>query len=126
MDRTTGKPLGERERIDQAIADVLSTPVGTRVTIRDYGSRVFEYLDKPMTKAWRVQVISEVAKAIRSWVPEFRVKSVEVAADSDLPTGKATFMIDGDYLFASRTEPGRVRVEVQSSPSEGRVRAFAR
>jgi|GEM_PF-4022428 len=42
MDRFTGAPIGERADIVQAVADILTTPIGTRVERRAYGSMLFD------------------------------------------------------------------------------------
>ena len=44
MDRETGKSLSGIEHLRQSIRDILTTPIGSRVMRRDYGSRLFELL----------------------------------------------------------------------------------
>lgn len=38
MSATTGRALTEREHLAQSIADILTTPLNTRIMRRDYGS----------------------------------------------------------------------------------------
>ncbi len=49
MNAATGRNLTGLDHLHQSIADILSTPIGTRVMRRDYGSRLPELIDAPMT-----------------------------------------------------------------------------
>lgn len=41
----TGKRLSGVAHLRQSVSDILNTPVGSRVLVRDYGSDLFELLD---------------------------------------------------------------------------------
>ncbi|GGG09006.1 MULTISPECIES: GPW/gp25 family protein [Cysteiniphilum] len=45
VDRYSGRVLDDIEHVKQSIKDILTTPIGTRVQLRAYGSRLFEYID---------------------------------------------------------------------------------
>lgn len=45
MNAHTGQPLAGLDHLRQIIADILSTPLNTRVMRRDYGSRILELID---------------------------------------------------------------------------------
>ena len=45
MSAVTGKPLEGLDHLRQSIADILSTPIGTRVGRREYGSLLAELVD---------------------------------------------------------------------------------
>jgi hypothetical protein len=47
MDAVTGKPMYDTAHLSQSIGDILSTPIGSRVMRRDYGSALFELVDAP-------------------------------------------------------------------------------
>ena len=47
MSRTTGKPLSDEDHLRQSIRDILSTRIGTRVMLRDYGSNIPRMVDLP-------------------------------------------------------------------------------
>jgi phage baseplate assembly protein W len=49
MDNLTGKSLADLAHLRQSIADILTTPIGSRVMRRDYGSRIFQRIDAPLT-----------------------------------------------------------------------------
>ncbi|CRY18829.1 phage baseplate assembly protein [Yersinia enterocolitica] len=45
MSRNTGRAITDADHISQSIADILITPVGSRVTRRTYGSLLSELID---------------------------------------------------------------------------------
>ena len=49
MNAHTGQALSGLDHLRQSIADILSTPLNTRVMRRDYGSRIPELIDQPIT-----------------------------------------------------------------------------
>ncbi|HET9511389.1 MAG TPA: GPW/gp25 family protein [Sphingomonas sp.] len=64
MDRLTGKPISGVDHLRQSIADILGTPLGTRIGCRDYGSELPELLDQPMNDLGRIRVFAATALAI--------------------------------------------------------------
>jgi phage baseplate assembly protein W len=64
MDRHTGKAIAGTEHLLQSIDDILSTPGGTRIGRRDYGSLVPRQLDQPNNPAGRLRVIAAAALAL--------------------------------------------------------------
>lgn len=80
MSRETGAALDRDAHIAQSVADILSTPIGSRVMRRSYGSRLFDLIDAPMNDVTRVDVFAAVAEAIATWEP--RLKLVRVSVDS--------------------------------------------
>lgn len=75
---TTGKALSGIAHLRQSIVDILSTPIGSRVMRRDYGSRIFELLDSPMNDQQAVEFIAATAEALARWEPRIKVRSVNV------------------------------------------------
>jgi phage baseplate assembly protein W len=78
MCRNTGRLLGELAHLKQSIVDILTTPIGSRVMFRDYGSRLFELVDQPTNDRLKVQIYSATAEALGKWEPRFRCKKVSV------------------------------------------------
>lgn len=77
--RTTARPIGDEERLAQSIGDILSTPIGSRVMRRDYGSALPLLIDQPMNGETVVDVFIATAEAIDRWEPEFELRRVEIA-----------------------------------------------
>jgi len=80
MDRATGKQLSGDEHLAQSIADILSTPLGSRVMRRDYGSLLPELLDRPLTAATRLLCAQATALAIARWEPRVTVRQARSPA----------------------------------------------
>lgn len=80
MDRITGKPIEGLEYIRQSIGDILSTPIGTRLCLRDYGSHLPELLDQPANALTRLRIYAATALAISRQEPRIRLTRVSLAA----------------------------------------------
>jgi phage baseplate assembly protein W len=80
MDRITGRALAGESHLAQSIADILTTPVGTRVMRRDYGSTVPQLLDAPLNGQTLLEFYGAVADALRKWEPRVTLARVQVVA----------------------------------------------
>lgn len=91
----TGKPLSGIAHLRQSIRDILTTPIGSRVMRRDYGSRLFSLIDAPMNRATLLNIYAATADAIAKWEPRFKLQSV--TASSAAP-GSVVLNMVGEYL----------------------------
>lgn len=66
------------DHVVQSIRDILLTPIGTRVMLRDYGSRLPGVLDHPLNAATVIDATMAAAEALNRWEPRFRLRYVEV------------------------------------------------
>ena len=82
MDRHTGRALSGIDHLKQSIEDILTSPVGSRVERRDYGSRLFELIDRPVNAAWFADCYAYVAEALDRNEKRFSLSSVKVMAVS--------------------------------------------
>jgi phage baseplate assembly protein W len=101
MNRTTGSPLSGDDHLAQSIGDILSTPIGTRVMLRDYGSRLFDLIDQPLNSITRLKFIAATVDALRRWEPRLRVTRVLLSASD--ASGSAAITIEGERL----DQPGK-------------------
>jgi phage baseplate assembly protein W len=92
---TTGKALGGIDHLRQSIADILGTPIGTRVMNRDYGSRLPRLVDAPVNRSTVMDIIAATVEALKRWESRIDVKSVKVVAASG---GSIELDIAGTYL----------------------------
>lgn len=104
MSRHNGLPIGSMTHLRQSIQDILTTPLGTRVARRDYGSRLPDLVDLPMTAGLKVDIASASAEALDRWEPRFALSRVSVAAAN--AAGKIQLGIEGDYLGQPITVEG--------------------
>ena len=77
-DANTGRALSGDSHLQQSIRDILTTPIGSRVMRRDYGSKIPELIDNPFNAATRAEIIAEAAIALERWEPRLDVISINV------------------------------------------------
>lgn len=83
VDRLTGKHLSGSAHLRQSVSDILSTPVGSRVLLREYGSDLPELVDHPQGDLTRVRIIAATATALARWEPRLTVTRVTVVFLND-------------------------------------------
>ena len=94
-DANTGKALSGLEHLRQSVRDILTTPIGTRVMRREYGSQLYALLDAPLNRSTLMDLYAATADALRRWEPRLRVTKVQ----ADMPEpGAVVLTITGDYL----------------------------
>ena len=108
MDKHTGQRIDdEAEHIRQSIADILGTPVGSRIMRRSYGSLIPSLIDQPGNPATRLRLMAATVMALVTWEPRIRVQraSIEVGIDGkavvDLEAVRRTGPRSGDALNLS-------------------------
>lgn len=94
MDTNTGRALSGIDHLKQSVRDILTTPIGSRVMRRDYGSRLFELIDNPTNPETMADIISSTASSLKQW--ERRIDVTRVLVTSAIP-GKITLNIEGKY-----------------------------
>ncbi len=79
MEASTGRAIGQAAHIGQSIADILTTPIGSRLMRRLYGSYLPALVDQPATPANILRLKAATAQAIIKWEPRTRVSRIGVA-----------------------------------------------
>ena len=97
MSADNGAALDGVEHLAQSIRDILTTPIGSRVMRRDYGSRIFELVDQPFGEALQRAVVAATAEALQRWEPRLRLGRVTVVSAGE---GRVSIDLDGTYLPA--------------------------
>lgn len=95
MNKNTGLALGDRDHLRQSIADILLTPIGSRVMRREYGSLVPELIDKPDNRKTEIRLYAAVAGALMRWEPRIRISSIAFARESGRP-GRVVVKLAGE------------------------------
>ena len=95
MNVNTGKTISEIAHIKQSITNILTTPIGSRIMRRDYGSRLFERIDQPINGDLIAEIYSDVVEALFTWEPRFEVEQVKVQS---IEKGKITIDLEGSYV----------------------------
>jgi len=97
MDATTGRPLGDLAHLRQSIARILSTPIGSRIARRDFGSLLPELIDQAMNPLGRMRLLAATAQALLRWEPRLRITGVTLEA-VDAAAGAYALAIEGIRL----------------------------
>ncbi|MES9901124.1 MAG: GPW/gp25 family protein [Sedimenticola sp.] len=105
MTNHSGKSTDGLAHLRQSIQDILTTPIGSRVMRRDYGSRLFELIDQPINPRTQLQLYAAGADALMRWEPRLRLHQIQLNVDSANP-GKMTLSISGT------AKTGTVELEV--------------
>ncbi|MDH1586995.1 GPW/gp25 family protein, partial [Stutzerimonas stutzeri] len=93
MNRTTGTAIDSTAHIAQSIGDILTTPIGSRVMRREYGSLLPDLIDAPFNDATRLQAYAAVAMALLRWEPRIRLSRVQL--DLGEQAGQVLLDIEG-------------------------------
>jgi phage baseplate assembly protein W len=102
MDRTTGRRIAGMDHLKQSIADILTTPLGSRLERRTYGSLLPGLIDAPDNAVTRLRCYAAIASALMKWEPRLRVTRVRMES-GDVP-GQAVITLEGEF----RPTGGRV------------------
>lgn len=94
-DATTGKPLDGIAHLRQSISDILTTPIGSRVMRRDYGSSLFKLIDAPVNRNGIMDIIAATAQALAKWEPRLRLESCKIVSAEP---GRVVLDLMGEYL----------------------------
>lgn len=95
INSNNGKRLGGIDHLRQSIRDILTTPIGSRVMLREYGSRIFDLIDAPMNRSTLLDLYAATADALQKWEPRFKL--LQVQAVSAAP-GWIELDLIGQYL----------------------------
>lgn len=94
-DATNGKPLDGIAHLRQSIRDILTTPIGSRVMRREYGSRLPELVDAPTNAETITDLYAATAEALLNWEPRFALTNVSIASAA---AGTIELNLTGQYL----------------------------
>lgn len=94
MNANTGRRITGIDHIRQSVRDILTTPIGSRVMRREYGSLISELLDRPLNDATLMQIYAATVMAIIRWERRFSVINIRFDLSTSSP-GKGTIEIDG-------------------------------
>lgn len=100
MNRDTGRTISDAEHISQSVTDIITTPIGSRVMRRNYGSYVPHLLDSPQNAVTRMRLIAATVMALTEFEPRIRVRKIEIYANK----GGAVLMT----VYADRADTGEM------------------
>lgn len=92
MSAHTGRHLELDAHIRQSVRDILTTPIGSRVMRREYGSLLPELVDQPLNNATLLRVYAAAAIAIMRWETRIRLQRISVST-----LGQGELVVDLDF-----------------------------
>ncbi len=95
-DAATGKRLSGIAHLRQSVVDILTTPIGSRVMRRDYGSRLPRLVDRPLNPDGLVELYAATAEALAKWEP--RLELQRVWAEEAGAAGRVAINLECRYL----------------------------
>lgn len=93
MDASTGCAIEGDAHLRQSIADILTTPLGSRVMRREYGSLLPGLIDAPFNPSTRVQLYGAIATALMRWEKRIQLTKVDVVS-GEMP-GRVVVTLEG-------------------------------
>lgn len=96
VNAVTGEALGGVAHLKQSISRILTTPIGSRVMRRDFGSRLFQLVDRPQDKNFAIEVFSAVAEALDKWEPRYKLTKIAIVSAN--ANGNTVIDLEGEYL----------------------------
>jgi hypothetical protein len=92
MHAINGQVLSGLAHLHQSLRDILTTPMGSRVMRRVYGSAVPELIDQPLNGTTRLQLYAATAYALQRWEPRLRLSNVQLHYNAQ---GQAHLTLEG-------------------------------
>lgn len=109
MNAITGSAIDGLDDLKQSIRDILTTPMGSRVMRRDYGSRLPDLVDAPINRRSLAAMYAATASALRRWEPRFKLRQVSLETAA---VGRVLITVSGEFLINGRTSTSDLTVEV--------------
>lgn len=78
MNRHNGQRLEGKAHLAQSILDILTTPKGSLVMLRDYGSDLPRVIDQPLNGETLIDAYQATAEALALWEPRIELGRVQV------------------------------------------------
>ncbi|WP_421865119.1 GPW/gp25 family protein [Motiliproteus sp.] len=77
MNNSNGTRLAdEMAHVQQSVFDILTTPVGSRVMRRDYGSVLPELIDQPLNERTLLRLYAATVAALMTWEPRLKIAQI--------------------------------------------------
>lgn len=101
MDRHTGMTRSPQlAHIHQSLTDIFTTPIGSRIQRRDYGSHLFALIDSPMNAAGRLRLAAALVDAAYRWEPRVIITyaNIDVGVNGKTTLDYQARTLDGEEL----------------------------
>lgn len=110
MSTETGSAISGKAHLQQSVSDILTTPIGSRIMRRTYGSHLFDLIDQAANPAGKLRLMAATVGALMRWEPRLKVSRVAVNCDA---SGAAHILIEGAVSNLSQNSSINLMVKVQ-------------
>lgn len=107
MNAATGNVITGLDHLRQSVRDILTTPIGSRIMRRDYGSEVPELIDQPDNGVTRVRLYAATVMALMQWEPRLKISRVQLNTDNVAEPGLC--ILD---IYGSTTTSAELSIQV--------------
>jgi phage baseplate assembly protein W len=101
MGRDNGKDVTELQHLIRSLTDGLTTRKGTMPTLREYGSSLPDFIDKPINGALSLLMLGGVHEFIDRWEPRLQLIAADLRPD-DFVEGVVWLDIQAYYTLEGR------------------------
>lgn len=109
MHARTATRIDGDAHLAQSVADILTTPIGTRIMRRDYGSLLPDLIDAPYNGSTRMRMYGAIATALMRWEPRLRLTRIALTPAD--PPGVFALDIEG-YRTDTPTHHAHTRLSI--------------
>lgn len=97
MAGSNGRPISGVDHLRQSLQNILTTRLGSRRMRPEFGSNIYQFVDKPVSEGWKSALMAEAARAITRWEPRIKLgdRAVRLASIND---GQVVIVVSGEYL----------------------------
>ena len=99
--RQTGQPISEIAHIFESIETILTTPIGSRVMRREFGSHLPRLVDEPLNRSTITAIYAATNEAIAIWEPRVRIIQTQMdveQAKQGIVNLRIILNIDGEIV----------------------------
>ena len=84
--------------IENSIKDILLTPLGSRVMLPEYGSRIFELIDRKIDDEFRADLACFVIEAVEKWEKRVKIDEVRLIGLKNHKLSFKVVLMSGDEI----------------------------
>ena len=84
--------------IENSIKDILLTPLGSRVMLPEYGSRIYELIDRKVDDEFRADLACSAIEAVEKWEKRVKIDEVRLMGLKDHKLSFKVVFMSGDGI----------------------------
>lgn len=110
------KEANEEDMVKQSIIMILSTEIGDRIMLPEYGCSLRQFMFEPITYTIIKRIEKEVERSIKKWEQDIKGLSVMVHQDMDIGN---SVIINIEYYIEGNANPQSISIPLNLN--EGKI-----